>query len=282
MTIPRQKEISTRAIYLAPNAFSDEAICIGILYEDNNNSGFESIQSRQVFDKLHYLYGDELVDNLKFSLRLLRESISENNTLLSEMATPTDLLRFGTVSLATVENTANYISDLLRISSSLYNSYRLTKNRFQPKTQEDIEKEFKQKIVDIDPLAGRRIVESKKVRLRDKTKIDIPIFGERIIGAPVSISISRSGSSIGIGEAYIAKLNWAREALILREGIKRVPKIYVYKPETLEQSQRSRIDDGVYELEEIGKASDVEVFAEHDMSILATRVYSDEGLTLNS
>lgn len=276
------KEISTRAIYLKPNAYSDESICIGVLYEDKSKVGIKSNQSLQAYEVLKLMYGDDLVENLTFSLKLLYESVSKGSNILSEITVPTDILSFGPLTLASVENTQNYVSDLLRISSSLYRNYRVVTDRDNSKSQEAVVKEFKQAIVDINPLLGRKIVETKKVQVRDKRMIEIPIYGEKIIGAPISISISKPGLSIDLGEAYIAKLNWARKALKEKQTFERSAIIYVYVPEMVEDKQRNKIEDGIYELEEIGKASSINVFSSHDMTTLAKKVYEHEGISLNS
>lgn len=276
------KEISTRNIYLRPNAYSDESICVGVLYQDNSKIGIKSNQSLQAYEILKLLYGDGLVENFTFSLNLLHESVSNNSGILPELTPPTDILSFGPLNIASVKNTQNYISDLLRVSSSLYRNYRIVADKYKSKSQETLVREFKQEIIDMHPLLGRKIVETKKIQVRDKRMIDIPIYGNKIIGAPISISISKSGLSIELGEAYIAKLNWARDALRKTQTFERYAAIYVYVPEVIEDIQRNKIDDGIYELGEIGRASNINVFSSHKMSDLAKRVYKDEGVSLNS
>jgi hypothetical protein len=273
-------DVRTRLVYLQPNSYSDEAIAVGVVYEASGRTSVERVGSSHHISILSQLYDDDFTEQVTFSLQLLDEQARDASFTLDSAQSPTELLRLGPPSYAVCENPDMYVRDLLRLSSSLFSKYRVVKIGNETVDQEGIERQLKESIVRINPLVGMTLVQSRKVETNKNRRIEIPLYGEKIIGASVSFSTSKPGGATNAGEALVARLNWAREALLSRENVIRCPVVYAYTPNRADPHQQSIIEDSVGELELIASASQVRIRSAGDVDSLAYRVYEDEAVSL--
>jgi hypothetical protein len=273
-------EITTRIVYLQPSAYSDEALAVGVVFDDSKTVQFEKIGSVGCFETLSDLYGDDFTEQVIFSLELLTDLVSKKEFAITDSNLPVDILRFGPASKAYCENPSSYVRDLLRISSSLFGTYSVRRKSLARVDQATIEKVLLDSIVRLNPLRGKELVQNKKFEITKKRRIEIPLYGNRIMGAPVSLSTTRPGQATNQAEAYIARLHWAREALEELENAIREPVIYVYAPAQDTSEGGSSISEIVNELALIGEASQVSVRVADQIDALARKVYEDESVPI--
>jgi hypothetical protein len=274
-------EITTRIVYLQPNAYSEEALAVGVLYDLEGSIQFEKIGSVHSLQTLNNLYDEEFTEQVIFSLKILDEHIAQKALRFDESIPPIDLFRLGSISKAVCENPHSYVRDLLRASSSLFHGYSIRRIGNTTIDQEAIEKSLKDSIVRLNPLKGSQLIQSRKIDITSNRQVNIPLYGAKVIGAPISLFTPQVDKVTKDGEAFIARLKCASETLEQRENIIRQPMIYVYAPDTDDERHAVKIEDSIGELEFIGKSIGVEICSSNKIDTLARKVYEHESVSIN-
>jgi hypothetical protein len=95
--------------------------------------------------------------------------------------------------------------------------------------------------------------------------VELPIFGTRIFGAPVSFAASDQKVK---GESYIAKFHWLRKYMPQKQQ----PRIYLLVPKDISMSR----ENGIRELQAIAETVSMPIKISASTNELATNILSDE------
>jgi hypothetical protein len=264
-----------RLVYLQPNRYSDEAIVIGVIVEIDGRVYLDKINSPDSYEALSCLFGGDTRGQTVFSLQVLHEHVYSRDFSLADAKSPTNILKLGPSLRVICDDVESYARELLRLSSSLFRTYRVAGECFQSVTQKQIVESLKQIIVRLNPFRGRELVRPRRIQLRDNSYIEIPISGDLTIGQPISMVTKEIGRSKTEAEAAIAKLNYAREKL------NKQPIVYVYIPTSDNGIDAGKIEDSLGELQAVGRTSNVEICSENSIENLAKAVFRYENITLN-
>lgn len=264
-----------RLVYLQPNPYSDEALVVAVLLESRGRLYFDRIVSPDNYRALECLFGEQMRDQTIFALDVLREHAHSSSLSLFEAEAPTDLLKFGSVFRVSCENPEKYARDLLRVSSSLYRTYRVETEDAPFVSQRQVVEFLRESIVRLNLFKGQALIKPKRLQLKDKGHIEIPIYGDMVMGSPISMATKEVGGAKTQAEASIARLRYARELLTGR-----TPVVFVYAPVGGKSADRNRMEDTLAELEVVGKASEIEICPEDSIEKLARAVFRYENVSL--
>jgi hypothetical protein len=264
-----------RLVYLQPNPYSDEALAVAVLLEHGDRMYFDRIVSPDNYRALECLFGDQMREQTIFALDVLREYAYSSDWSLSEAEAPTDILKFGPLVRVSCESPEKYTRDLLRISSSLYRTCRIEIEDAPSVNQRQVMESLRTSIVMLHPFRGEALIKPKKLRLKNKTHIEIPIYGDMVMGSPISMATKELGGAKTQAEAAIARLHYAQEILT-----DKTPVIFVYAPTSEKSADRNRLEDTLGELEVVGKSSEVEICPEDSIEKLARAVFRYENVSL--
>jgi len=270
----RLKDALCRLVYLQPNLYSDESLVVGVIIESGGKPHLDKINAVDNYQALSCLFGSDTREQTIFALEILQESVHSGGFTLSGGESPTDMLRFGPLLKAACEDEKKYARDLLTLSSSLYRNYHAKMDDFCSINQKELENSLKESIVKLNPFKGRELIKTKRFQTSNKNYIEIPIFGEKIFGAPVSMVTKVIDGAKKSAEAYIAKFKY------VHDQVDKLPVIYVFAPKIMKDADRNRIEDSLGELELVGNASGVEICSEESVDDLAKAVYRYENIVV--
>lgn len=271
---PLTKSLGWRLVYFKPNAYSDEAISVGVVVDHEDRVFVDYVCSTDALEMFTNMFGAHARDQLMFGLDLLKGEILNREFDFSAGLPPTNSFKFGRVRTAVCDDVEGFARDLLRLSSSLFRRYEVVSNRFRSVGQSDIIASLKQRIVELAPLRARELIRTATIRFAQGGSFKVPLCGPRTIGTPVSLMTSRVGEAVKGAEAQMMKLSYAKKVL------HRNPYLYVYTPPMSEDSGSilSRVTEGLEELRTLGENSGVHVSWSDSIDELATTVLHNEDL----
>lgn len=264
-------QVQRRVVYLKPNEYSDESLAVGVLVHHDLGYEFSYVASEAAYAALDCLYGAEAREQLIFGIDVLRKQIYSGSDIFEKGNSPTSLLRFSSVEHVSCDNPKKYASDFLKISSSLYRNYECTQGANDYIGQDIIKLDLYKRASLLDAIKATKLFEGRKFELPEKGKVNIPIYGERIFGAPISFVTKRVSSAKVQAEAYIARFNYVKQLLDNQRSV-----LYILTP-TLDKNVNHKIvKSSIDELYEIAKANDVILRCEKDPNELAHMILEDE------
>lgn len=257
-----------RVVYLRPRNVGDEAIAVGVVYQCNDKIEVVTVESVSAYEALRCLQGDYAVDGTIAALGVLKSYVENSETI--DLVSPSSNLMLGEVKGFFSENSREYARDYLYLSSSLLQERK--KSAVQKKvSQSDIAKELYKEVSHINVIAATKLFDGYKIKTKRNRSISFPIFGDRIIGAPISMTSSKVASSKTLAEAYCAKF------VVAREYVNRKPSLYVLAPSfNSKDVNMSLIEDSLGELEMVADANDIAVRVERNTIELARAILLDE------
>lgn len=264
------EKIRYRHIYLCPNAYSDERIIIGLIGQ--SDSGIESkfVSSPTAIETLITLIGSEGVEQYQFAIAEIRRSLKKWNDIAKIEDLPSTLFIFGETYNAITSARTSLYKDILEVSSSLYRSCAASNISKTLAGQTTLTKTLHERISQLNPLIADDLFSKKKIKTTEGDVIDVPIFGRKIFGAPVSFVAREMGEPRMRAEAYVAKFNW------LKNYVPQKPRVYVLAPTQNTQSGVNRLEASMRELLAIADAASVPLRHGETTDALATQVINDE------
>ncbi len=269
MEIPDLKQGKMRVVYLKPSAIASEAIAVGVVSQVGDVIHLTNIESPLEFDALRCLQGEAEVGNVIFSLKFLKQQLKRGYSDIEEIDSTVSNCFLGNSQQFVSEDHLSYARNYLRLSSCLLQE-RTCKTAKRTLTQNDASKILFDKISQFDVITATKLFEGYSLDVSRGKKIKFPIYGERIIAAPVSMVTKQINVAKNIAEAYCAKLS------VARNYVKRNAVIYVILPSIDKTSNLSLLEDSLGELEFIADANGVSVRAEKNIDELAQAVLHDE------
>lgn len=265
-------------MYARLNQYSDEMLVIGVLYQTSLGLRTKYVEQKRLFDVFSKLVNDDWIEQLFFSVKVQEESLDKDGEEVSQVSPASSLLKFGRLCRALIDDADCFFGDVLRASSIAYGQYRVIRApSYDSISQKEIEAVIRDAIVQIDPFRGRKIVSTKRVYL-DKQPFEIPLFGERLIAAPISVQRANPFDARSSAEHWLVRLKYATK-MLEGEGLRRSPHLYLYAPSNDDAKHRKRTESITSEIRQIGNSIDVAVSASGTIDELAKAVYRDEGAT---
>ena len=162
-----------------------------------------------------------------------------------------------------------YARDYLRLSSCLIQE-RVSHVVKKTLTQKDVSNILFDKVSQFDVITATRLFEGYNLEILRSKKIKFPIYGEKIIAAPISMVTKQVNSAKNLAEAYCAKLSVASDI------VKKNAVLYIVLPSREKTANLSLLEDSLGEIDFIADASGVSVRAEKSIDELAQAVLYDE------
>lgn len=254
-------EFEYQLLYLRPSVYLDERIAVGVVAELSNRLEARFVSSVGTIEMMTRLLGVEGVEQFQFAASELRRSIS-NVANLDSLRLPTDLFVAGEKLVAFTPDRPGLLASILSSSCLAKSRPERCIERPMP-TAAEFCKDIVGHVSRLSPLVADRIF-NRKVTI-EAEEVKLPIFGQKIFGAPVSFAVRDYTMQT---EAYIAKFRW------LRFCLSREPRIYVLRPQGATHDQTS--DLRLKKLHSIAEASGVPLRVSDTTEEIATQILQDE------
>ena len=259
-----------RPVYLRTNPNFDEALMIGIVLQNENNIELIKIDSPSALSTLKCLYDESAQEQLIFSLKILKDYIGGTGQDITNIREPISNIRFGKVSEFESDNPKQFAHEFLQMASSLYKYTGTCKKSSKTITNEVATRKLYDAATKINLVAATQLFRGFKLKVDKVKPIKLPIYGDLLVGASVSMITSQLNVAKNYGEAFIAKLSYARSK------IDRVPAIYVLTPSYKDDINQSQVEDSIGELKLLADAHDVLMRQDKDINELAHAVLYDD------
>ena len=257
-----------RVVYMRSNVAADEALAVGVVYTCNSEIRLLTIEGMPD-SALYCLYDGAVVSNLRFSVHVLRQLLRGFDGCIEDIESPASNIFFGIPKSFVADDLEKYVKDYLKLASSLVPE-KQGKKKAGGISQKDIGRVLYHEASQIDVIAATTLFEGYRYPLARGKYIRFPIYGESVVGAPVSFVTRQVGAAKNTAEAYSAKLS-AVSANASRKGA-----LYVLLPSLDYGANHNLIEDSVGELELVASANDVTVRFEKDSRELAKRLILDD------
>lgn len=265
-----RKAAQYRFVYFRPNPYSEEQLTVGMILVTADDERFSRfISTRFSNDLFAVIFGQQALEQFHFATNLMRKVFNASSRPIEMEESPTDLLEFGRVIRAMLEDVQQFMTSTLNLSSSLTRPVKYSDDSMSAVGQSRLRDELFFAATAVDSAVASRIFNGIKVPV-GSSKIEVPIFGDRILGAPVSFSSTRIETSLKIAEAFISKFNFVRRVY------NRQPVVYVLAPFEDTGGNKKALRDGLEELSMVADANQAAVKIEFDISDMARTVLLDE------
>lgn len=261
---------NARVVYMRPNRFSDEAIAVAVLVSAHNAVYCSCVTAVAAMDALACLYGHGALDQLNFALNTLQIWAQRTQSDLADIEPPSDLLQYGPLRQVSCEDPRGFGREFLEMSSSLYRNYNCTPDVDLVIHQERICRDLYARASQFDALRATRLFRGTKIEMPGRPAIDIPIFGNKIFGAPISFVTRKVANAKMRAEAMIARFNYARR-ILERESV-----LYVLLPSIQLTRNSQSVDGSLEELEMVANANEVKLRHERNIDELAKAILFDD------
>ncbi len=251
-------------LYLRPSYHSAERIAVGVASTCENRIEVRFLTSASAMDSMARLLGDDGVEQYHFAASECRRAIGQSTTL-DMLQMPTDALVAGEKMAAFTPDRVGLISRLLETSSCLV-------RQSSPRTNEvasgsaavNLVKSVFDHVSRLNPALANEIF-NKSVDI-DGATVELPIYGRKVFGAPVSFVNS---SQTMRAESWVAKFHWLKTILVPS------PKLYLITGKD-EENETSKVEGKIRELRAIAKSAAVELAVASTTDELAHMVVRDE------
>jgi hypothetical protein len=260
----RLEEFEYRLVYLRPSYYSDEQIAVGLVATNAGRLEARFISSSLAIETMSRLIGDDGVEQFQFAAGELRRVISRLSALDS-LDIPTDTLVVGDKISAVTPDRNGLLGSVLDAASCLVRHPNPKNGEVTASSASNVLiREMFEHVSRLNPMVANDIF-NKKVKV-DGDTVEVPIFGRRVLGAPVSFA---SSAQIMRAESYVAKFHW------LGQHFSQIPKVYVVVPDD-DKGGVTKAESRLRELSSVAKASRVEVVTAANADELAHKVIRDE------
>lgn len=269
ITGPREG-ISYRLVYLQPNSYSDEKIVVGLIGQSTDLIESKFVTSSAAIGILVHLIGEDGVEQYHFAADEVRRKISQWREIAELSALPSSLLTLGETMQAITSARDSLYKEILEVSSSLYRSCSVTSLNRDITGQSTLTKTLHERVSRLNPLIADNLFSKRKIQTDAGDIVEVPIYGNKIFGAPVSFGVREFGEPRMRAEAYVAKFNW------LKKYVTQEPRVYVLAPTQKNQVGTNRLEASIRELLAIANAASVPLRQGETPDDLAAQVISDE------
>jgi hypothetical protein len=216
------------------------------------------------------VFGDSGVEQFHFAADELRRSARSRETL-DELIIPTDLLVLGEKTSAVTRDREGLLKGVLASASCLVRGESARVQEVSDESAAQLCTQLYEQATLLNPLVASDLFRRRiTVGAGDAAEtINLPIFGKRIFGAPVSFLTPGWDQKVR-AEAHVAKFRW------LRQFLSQEPNVYVLCPERGAGRLAERSDSQVRELQAVADASDVRVRVSSSTEELASIIVNAE------
>lgn len=266
------KKVLSRLVYLKPNRYSNEALTVGVLCSNGKENIFRYIASDSAYDNLSCLFGEENIEQVKFALAALNIETKMGDVSFKSFESQSDLLEVSEIREAETENMHDYAQDLLQLSSSLYRNYSCRTISQETFTQDQFKKQLYIEVSSINPFGATKLFRRKYFKTPDNNiKIELPIYGDNIIGSPFTFKAKKIAEAKNMAEAFIARCNYVREFIHDKEI-----NVYILAPSMDDKVNQKIASDSFEELQFVARANGVNLKREKHIQELARVIMHDE------
>lgn len=259
------QEFRYRLLYLRPSPYSDERIAVGVVAAAGDHLEVRFISSSESLGLLTTLFGHAGLEQFHFATAELRRATLDLRELDS-LIMPSNLLITGESCSAVTTDRTGLLTSILASSSCLVRTDSSRSSEVgSAAPNSSLSKDLFVQLSRLNPLVAQDVL-NKKVTIETGETVDIPIFGTKIFGAPVSFAVKDHRIR---AESYVAKFVW------LRKHLPQKPRVYVLTSQD-RSSDGTRVDSGVRELRAIAEASDVPLKLSESTEEMATLILQDE------
>lgn len=251
-------EFEYQLVYLRPSEYTDERIAVGLVTESSGRLDGRFVSSVAALDTMSRLIGEHGVEQFQFAISELRRLLPRTEAL-SSLRIPTDLLVTGEKQVAFTSDRSGLVSSILATSCLMRSGPERQVETARATPPLGFSKDVFDRVNRLNPLVADRIF-NQTVTVESE-QIELPIFGDRVFGAPVSF-VGKDQSMRT--ESYIAKFRW------LRSHLHQKPRVYVLRPGDHDCDIRLR------KLHAIAEASDVPLIVSETTEEIATQILQDE------
>jgi hypothetical protein len=259
------EEFEYQLLYLKPTEYADERIVVGAVSLSQARVETRLISTPSAIDHMVRLFGEEGVEQFNFAAAELRRAASGWKSLDSAVV-PTDLLVLGERQFAYTKDRYGLIGSVLNSASVLLraNSRQPVSEPLNGVSSPPFTRDIFEHVSQLNPLVADAIFD-RKVPLQTGETVELPIYGSKIFGAPVSFAAKQQQQR---AEAYVAKFHWLSTLLTQR------PRVYVFRPQS--SNGVAALDRDFRELSEIAKASKVPLRIAESKGEIAAQILQDE------
>lgn len=266
-----RQEFAYRLLYLRPSDYSDERMAVGLVAD-----GLARIESKFVsaitsLELLERIFGADGVEQYHFSVAEFKRSLNGVKTL-DDIVLPSTLLALGEVNHALSADRNGLLLRVLESSSCLMRASGI-RNRdvLSSHANSKFVHDIRDSVSKLNPLLADQIFRQKCV-LPSGEKIDLPILGRNVFGAPISFAgrVNSFNDQKTKAEAFAARFQ------VFRKHLRQRPKLYVLAPDQSNAGTRRNMEAHVNELRAVTDATDVSLKIAVSTDELATSVISDE------
>jgi hypothetical protein len=258
-------EFEYRLLYLRPRQYSDERICVGIVASGSERLEARFLSSPGAINVMSRLFGDDGVEQFQFAASEIRRAAASASTLETFRA-PTDLVAVGDVLGAVTRDREGLLSTILASSSCLMRVATTALVVDSSAVNTPFARDLERRIQSLNPLTSGKLFR-QKVTVDSGQVVELPIYGSKIFGAPVSVT---GRDQVIRAESWIAKLRW------LRNHLPQHPRVYLHHPSSDASKGTSESVPSIREVMAIAETCDVPLRMSESIDELAAQVLKDE------
>jgi hypothetical protein len=259
------EEFEYRLVYMRPSEYSDERIAVGVIASTQDGLESRFVSSVDSLGLMAHIFGQDGLEQFHFATAELRRVLRRTPSL-DLVTMPTDLLEAGEKTSAFTADRNGLLLSILASSSCLVRleSSRSREILSSPPTLSLTDDLFEQ-VARLNPVVAQEMF-NRKIIVDGKT-VELPIYGNRIFGAPVSF-VSKDLKMRA--ESYVARFVW------LREHLRQKPRLYLLTRQEGSEIVSARSESSVEELRAIAEASKVSLKLSDSTEEMATLIIQEE------
>jgi hypothetical protein len=262
---PGFEEFEYRLVYMRPSEYSDERIAVGLIASAQNGLEARFVSSVDSLDLMAHIFGQGGLEQFHFATAELRRALRQAPSL-DLVTMPTDLLEAGEKTSAFTADRGGLLLSILASSSCLVRSESSrSREVFSPPPMLSLADDLFEQVTRLNPIVAQDMF-NRKIKIDGKT-VELPIYGNRIFGAPVSF-VSKDLKMRA--ESYVARFVW------LRQHLRQKPRLYLLTRQEGSEVISARSDSSVDELRAIAEASKVLLKTSDSTEEMATLIIQEE------
>jgi len=258
-------EFEYRLLYLRPSPYSDERIAVGLVANAHGHLETRFISSLSALGMLEHLFGEDGVEQFHFAADELRRTVAKVKCLDS-LSLPTDLLSAGETLSAFTFDRNTLLTKILDSASCLVRRSTSCGLEIPDTVALPFTRDLFEHMTRLNPLTASQIFH-RPYKARTGETMELPIFGNKIFGAPVSFATADHRIR---AESWVARISW------LRDELSQEPRIYLLAPPAGDVATNARRESGVRELRAIAKHSKLPLKETGSTEEMAVAILADE------
>lgn len=262
---PEFEEFEYRLVYMRPSEYSDERIAVGLIASAQNGLEARFVSSVDSLELMAHIFGQGGLEQFHFATAELRRALRQA-TSLDSVTMPTDLLEAGEKTSAFTADRSGLLLNILASASCLVRSESSrSREVFSPPPMLSLADDLFEQVTRLNPTVAQDMF-NRKIKIDGKT-VELPIYGNRIFGAPVSF-VSKDLKMRA--ESYVARFVW------LRQHLRQKPRLYLLTRQEGSEVVSARSESSVDELRAIAEASKVLLKTSDSTEEMATLIIQEE------